>query len=728
MFMVQCPPDAAPGSTIQCTAPSGVVVQVQIPAWTSPGATFAVQDPGATTAGAADDYELEAYEPLGDKRWDVTNYIESICSLVVCPCAGWTKTTIFLSDQEVTLKKKNLLQNKIQKRPYAQLGSVDKAQVCGGICSSLASDLTPLNEKGEGGLVPGFGCGNDDLVSEIVRELQHRKEKRGGIAQIKKLDYMLQKVKKLATQVPLVAHDLRVSFDPVVTPEVKIKSFPDKTHDVTNYIEMVCGCTTRELHLGPEEAQLTINKCFGCQTLSSKREYGQLGFVEKQKQCCCCFKVASDLSPIPGQSDMEPQCPCTNGAIVSTLVSELRERMAQRGIVGQMRKQEQMLKMIGGLDSSMDLLVKKHGIQFPPPQDYMTARFGSDMPPPFGAFSIVGASEAVEYKKYDITNTIDKICTCCCTCGIAGCTTQTMELLEDDMYVLTKNNIDDSNMKQPYGEMDSVDVEKFCCCCWRVNVASPGCGCDKARVEEIAAELQARKEKRGNIAQLKQLTRMQTVALGLDIKGEFVCQKEGVLYPPSQETISQVFPHKVPRVLSSPPGNPHIDAEKEFETKEYDVTNYIECCCNILCTLGLAGPRWRKLTLNAEEMYLEVTDFCGRYQSRTPYGNLGSVETEENCCCFYEVPEVADPQCGCNKAMVDEIAGELQERKVKRGNIAQIKQQENIINEVLKLDTRMDLLLHKRGIPYPPAQEVMAKVFKPAPTEPETIGRKKDTE
>ena len=35
--------------------------------------------------------------------------------------------------------------------------------------------------------------------------------------------------------------------------------------------------------------------------------------------------------------------------------------------------------------------------------------------------------------------------------------------------------------------------------------------------------------------------------------------------------------------------------------------------------------------------------------------------------------EVASPGCGCNQALVQELGAELQERKVRRGNIAQIK-------------------------------------------------------
>ena len=44
-FMVQVPPGASAGQTMQVTSPAGVAMQVQIPAGMYPGATFAVASP-----------------------------------------------------------------------------------------------------------------------------------------------------------------------------------------------------------------------------------------------------------------------------------------------------------------------------------------------------------------------------------------------------------------------------------------------------------------------------------------------------------------------------------------------------------------------------------------------------------------------------------------------------------------------------------------------------------
>jgi len=262
-------------------------------------------------------------------------------------------------------------------------------------------------------------------------------------------------------------------------------------------------------------------------------------------------------------------------------------------------------------------------------------------------------------------------------------------------------------MKMPYAEMDSVDIQKSCCCCWSVNETSPGCGCNKALVHEIAADLQERKLKRGNIAHLKQLRNMQGTAVGLDLLAEDILKREAIMYPPSTEEMNRVFDNKPPKVLTSQGGQVHVEPDQEFENKSYDVTNYPESICNLLC----AGWRTRKIDLTPDEMLIVTQDCCSLIQSRTPYGNVDAVETETACCCCAQLPDIATPGCGCNRELVNEIAAELQERKTKRGNIAQIKQQENIIVEVLKLGVKTDILFGKYKMQFPPTPEVMANVF-----------------
>jgi hypothetical protein len=501
----------------------------------------------------------------------------------------------------------------------------------------------------------------------------------------------------------MLLNNMGVDYPKKAEPNADKQRLTVKEFDVTNNIEMLC-CVRRKLHLNEEEAELTIGNC--CSETHTKREYGQLGFVEKKKNCICCFTLASDISPIPGQSDMSPGCPCTNRAKVTMLVRELRERMATRGQVGQMKKQERILGMVADVEDNMKLLCQKQSLQYPPPQTEMKTQFGDNVP-------ILGADrlpiETCENKTHDVTSKCDSFATCCCSCGIAGCTTETMELKEDDMYIKTKNNLDDSDVKIPYAELDSVDIAKTNCCCYSIIDQAPGWGCDKAKVEEISSDLQERKYKRGNIAQLKQLRSMQASAAGNDVMTDLMIKSEGMQYPPTPEVMNEIFKGNLPRALSCVQ-KPHFEPEKEFDTKSYDVTNIPSSICQCLCC-PCAGCTKVTLELGPEEMFLKTKNCCMETQARTPYGNMGSVETETAMCCLTELPDIGSPGCGCNKALVEEIAAELQERKEKRGNIAQMKQQENIIIEILNMEAKMDMLMHKRSLVYPPSAADKAKLF-----------------
>merc|ERR550514_1240708 len=97
--------------------------------------------------------------------------------------------------------------------------------------------------------------------------------------------------------------------------------------------------------------------------------------------------------------------------------------------------------------------------------------------------------------------------------------------------------------------------------------------------------------------------------------------------------MNKIWSGRPPRAITAPAAVPHIEAEKDFDVKEYDITNIPECICNCLCSCGLAGCRRVKLTLDKDEMTILTKDFCLTRHARTPYGNLGSVETETSCCC-----------------------------------------------------------------------------------------------
>ena len=70
-----------------------------------------------------------------------------------------------------------------------------------------------MNEKGEGGIVPGCGC-SKQLVDEIVYELNLRKDGRGKIAQMRQQKYMLDRISKLAVQLPLLLKKIGAQYPP----------------------------------------------------------------------------------------------------------------------------------------------------------------------------------------------------------------------------------------------------------------------------------------------------------------------------------------------------------------------------------------------------------------------------------------------------------------------------------------------------------------------------------
>lgn len=651
-----------------------------------------------------EDMVLDEYQPIGDKSYDVTNLIQSCVAFLNFPCAGWTRKRLTLTDQEAVLKVSNCCLNNTQKIPYAHLGSVDKAQVCFGICSALASDFAPINEKGEGGLVPGCGCSNE-MVDEIVMEMQSRKLKRGSVAQLKKLELLQAKVVKISTQLPILLHKhgiKQVWKLPEIDPP---RSFDEKTFDVTNWCEMLFGCTFKELVLEPEEAKLRINTCFGMQSLTQKREYANLGSVEMQKQCICCRGVNSGL----GQ--MNPQLGCAN-SVVSDIVQEMKMRMQERGEVGQIRKQEKILLQIAVLSEQMRTLCENQGVNYPPAPDELSRLYKQEQPP----IGVIGGNlvepSPVQPKEYDITDKWEALCGCLCTCCILGWTTKKAEMRADDVIITTKNNLDESQITLPYAEMGSVDATKFCCCCYSVNFASPGWGCNKAYVDELEQELQERKVKRGNIAQIKQLESLQGVSLELGVRSRLVLDKKGLVMPPSQETMLKLFGPVAPKFVQDG-RQPHIAPSAKFEAASWGITDLCGACVGCVGSCGVCGWTTQHMDLTDEEMVITTKNFCLSNTTRTPYAQLGGVEVETVCCCCAELPEVARPGCGCSTELVQKIAEELQNRKVKRGNIAQLKMQENIMLEILKLGAVMDMLLDSEGVPppFPPNQQVMGEVF-----------------
>ena len=79
-------------------------------------------------------------------------------------------------------------------------------------------------------------------------------------------------------------HPVNCILDAMVQTQV----FPNKSYDMTNNCEYVCGCCfTTKVELYPDEVHLLRNNCFS--NVVQKREYVQLGYVNKIKvRTCTC--------------------------------------------------------------------------------------------------------------------------------------------------------------------------------------------------------------------------------------------------------------------------------------------------------------------------------------------------------------------------------------------------------------------------------------------------------
>ena len=84
---------------------------------------------------------------------------------------------------------------------------------------------------------------------------------------------------------------------------------------------------------------------------------------------------------------------------------------------------------------------------------------------------------------------------------------------------------------------------------------------------------------------------------------------------------------------------------------------------------------------------MHVSNWCYTNNVRTPYSQMDGVDVDENCGCCYELDGVGGACAGCGDAELNEIAAELEARIEKRGDIAQIKLQENTLHTVGHVNT-----------------------------------------
>jgi len=198
-------------------------------------------------------------------------------------------------------------------------------------------------------------------------------------------------------------------------------------------------------------------------------------------------------------------------------------------------------------------------------------------------------------------------------------------------------------------------------------------------------------------------------ALELDIRTDILLRHLGISYPPTQDRMVAMYgptPPNLPLDEAQRGSGVHLQASEFLDTEVHNTTNY--------CQFVAACCLTQQLELGDEEITIASENLLGSMQKRVPYAHLGSVEKTE-CCgvCMSVTTDVGifQPKCGCDTTTAEELRQTLQHRKVKRGNIAQIRQQENMMVEMIKLSVKLDLIASERGIAYPPSQATMNRVF-----------------
>ena len=143
------------------------------------------------------------------KEYIVTDIGCQVCLCLTCPLHFMSlvpgihgSKRIILEEEEAVYEVKCGICNVDTRRPYGELGSVDKGNcLC---CVGVSSELTkgaPINI--------GWGCENE-AVDEIVSELKKRMKERGDTGQIKKAEKNLEEIQKLQVEVSEMKKDMKL--------------------------------------------------------------------------------------------------------------------------------------------------------------------------------------------------------------------------------------------------------------------------------------------------------------------------------------------------------------------------------------------------------------------------------------------------------------------------------------------------------------------------------------
>ena len=135
----------------------------------------------------------EVFEPV---HYDVTDYGCQVFHVLTCPLTFVAlipgiigKKTLMLESEELVLQTECCYYDDISRKPYGEVGSVEKMSLC--CCSCLYWE-----KRVKCPLAVGWGC-EGERVDEIVGELHKRMKARGDTGQIQKLEEVMEEVQRL---------------------------------------------------------------------------------------------------------------------------------------------------------------------------------------------------------------------------------------------------------------------------------------------------------------------------------------------------------------------------------------------------------------------------------------------------------------------------------------------------------------------------------------------------
>ncbi|CAJ1461703.1 unnamed protein product [Effrenium voratum] len=448
---------------------------------------------------------------------------------------GWQSKTLHLEwQEEVVAKTRNCCCTSNQRRPYAQLGSVELHDTCCGLCATRTGRNRGREKWGEGGIRPFFGT-DRTYTEELCNELRARMEGRGDTAQRKQQTFLMEWVTKMTAQMPLILAKKGVQWPPseatlskLFTDKPPIKTFAelyapeiDPTFDTQSWDVVCCcellNCLSRTIELGPDEVVIRTVRGLDRATIIERRPYAQIDDVQKENACGCCVNMkAGELIKEP----ISNGAGCDDATITAMVVNELKRRIEVRGNIGQMKKLESIMKKVDDLRVLMVVLQDALGMetQYPPGATALAELYGKTPELP-AIRPHAKPSEEFPVREFEVTNSCESLF-CCCT-------QKDNMTLEPDKMVLKKTNcMGESVNSMPYAQLQSVDEGRCCYCCRGVNGIIPGCGCAGDKVADLAQELQQRKLGRGDVAQLKNQENTMLNAVELSVRTNTVMTPE----------------------------------------------------------------------------------------------------------------------------------------------------------------------------------------------------------